>query len=399
MDGMQKSIDIEGNSRHHSKRILKKNLTELHESSISNNSIQMENSIEIPFYAKAALISIGGFALGVVMYMGQEIIIPILYATMVAILLNPLVNYLIRKKMNKVISISLAVIFAILIVLFAIYIVSAQITLFKETYPQLKQKFTTTSTQLLHWVSIEFSIRPSTIEAWIKNTQTGAIENLAISETLTSVVHTVVVGTLLPVYLFMILYYKPLLLEFFRRLFKSEHHQAVAEILINSKKIIQSYLMGLFFEMVIIAILNSTGLLLIGIDYAIILGITGAILNVIPYLGGIVAIALPMLIAFITKDSLIYPFMVFVVYIIIQFIDNHYIIPKIVASRVQLNALISVVAVLIGSAFWGIPGMFLSIPLTAIIKVIFDHIEPLKPWGFLFGNIVPTSSKILVSKE
>jgi len=108
---------------------------------------------------------------------------------------------------------------------------------------------------------------------------------------------------------------------------------------------------------------------------------------------------LPMLIAFITKDSLAYPFMVFLVYIVIQFIDNHYIIPKIVASRVQLNALISVVAVLIGSAFWGIPGMFLSIPLTAIIKVIFDHIEPLKPWGFLLGNIVPTSSKFSFIKK
>jgi len=359
----------------------------------------MENSFQIPFYAKAALISIGGFALGLMMYVGQHIIVPILYATMIAILLNPLVNYLIRKKVNKIVSISLAVLLAILALLFAIYIVSAQITLFTETYPQLKAKFIVTSTQLLHWVSEKFNIRQSTINTWIKAEQNDAIGNLAIGETLTDVMRMLVIGSLLPVYLFMILYYKPLLLEFFRRLFRNEHHIAVAEVLANSKKIIQSYLVGLFFEMVIVAVMNSAGLLLIGIDYAIILGITGAILNVIPYLGGIAAIALPMLIAFITKDSLVYPLMVFLVYIIIQFIDNHYIIPKIVASRVQLNALISVVAVLIGSAFWGIPGMFLSIPLTAIIKVIFDHIEPLKPWGFLLGNIVPTGSKFSLIKK
>jgi len=359
----------------------------------------MENSFQIPFYAKVALISIGGFALGLMMYVGQHIIVPILYATMIAILLNPLVNYLTRKKINKIVSISLAVVLAILALLFAIYIVSAQITLFTETYPQLKEKFIATSTQLLHWVSEKFNIRLSTINTWIKAEQSDAIGNLAIGETLTDVMRMLVIGSLLPVYLFMILYYKPLLLEFFRRLFRNEHHIAVAEVLANSKKIIQSYLVGLFFEMVIVAILNSVGLLLIGIDYAIILGITGAILNVIPYLGGIAAIALPMLIAFITKDSLVYPFMVFLVYIVIQFIDNHYIIPKIVAARVQLNALISVVAVLIGSAFWGIPGMFLSIPLTAIIKVIFDHIEPLKPWGFLLGNIVPTSSKLSLIKR
>jgi predicted PurR-regulated permease PerM len=151
--------------------------------------------------------------------------------------------------------------------------------------------------------------------------------------------------------------------------------------------------------MLIIAILNSTGLLLLGIDYAIILGITGAILNIIPYIGGIMAIALPMIIAFVTKDSSTSAILVFVVYIIIQFVDNHYIIPKIVAARVQLNALVSVIVILIGGALWGIPGMFLSIPLTAIIKVIFDNIESLKPFGFLFGNIVPTASRFTLINQ
>lgn len=359
----------------------------------------MDNSFEVPFYAKVALIFISAFALSLAMYVGQHIIVPILYASMIAILLNPFVNYMIRKNINKIIAISIAVVLTILLLVSAIYVVSAQLTLFSETYPQLKEKFIATSTRLLQWVSTRFNIRPSTISAWIKDTQNDAIGNLAIGERLSEVGRMLVIGTLLPVYLFMILYYKPLLLEFIRKLFRSEHHIAVAEVLGNSKKIIQSYLVGLFFELVIVAVLNSAGLLLIGIDNAIILGITGAILNVIPYIGGITAIALPMLIAFITKDSLVYPLLVFIVYLIIQFIDNHYIIPKIVASRVQLNALISVIAVLIGGSFWGIPGMFLSIPLTAILKVIFDHIDPLKPWGFLLGNIVPTTSKFSFIKR
>ena len=175
----------------------------------------MENSFQIPFYAKVALISIGGFALGLMMYVGQHIIVPILYATMIAILLNPLVNYLIRKRINKIVSISLAVVLAILALLFAIYIVSAQITLFTETYPQLKEKFIVTSTQLLHWVSEKFNIRLSTINTWIKAEQSDALGNLAIAETLSDVMRMLVIGSLLPVYLFMILFYKPLLLEFF----------------------------------------------------------------------------------------------------------------------------------------------------------------------------------------
>lgn len=353
----------------------------------------MDNSIQIPFYAKIALMFICVFAFVFTMYIGQGIIIPIVFATIVAILLNPFVNFLIQKKINKLIAISIAVTLAIFMVIGVLYIVSSQVTMFSETYPQLKVKFNLTSTELVHWISEKFNIRETKIKAWIYETESNSISNFAIGEKLTEAGRIIVIGMLLPVYLLMILYYKPLLLEFIRKLFKSEYHIAVAEVLVNTKNIIQTYLVGLFFEMIIIAILNSTGLLLLGIDYAIILGITGAIVNIVPYIGGIIAIALPMIIAFVTKDSTTYPLLVFVVYIFIQFIDNHYIIPRIVASRVQINALISIIVVLIGGALWGIPGMFLSIPLTAITKVIFDHIEPLKPFGFLLGNIVPTTSK------
>ena len=347
----------------------------------------------IPFYAKVALIFIGLFAFVYTMYIGQRIIIPILYATITAILLNPIVNFLVAKGINKLMAISIAVLLAIMIILCICYIISSQLTMFSETYPQLKEKFTQTSTDIEKWASGKFNIRQNKIATWVKENEGGVIDNIAIGEIISEAGRMAVVGMLIPVYVFMILFYKTLLLEFIRKLFRTEHHIAVTEVLTNTKKIIQSYLVGLFFEMIIIAVLNSAGLLLLGIDYAIILGITGVLLNIIPYIGGIIAIALPMIIAFVTKDSLTSSVLVFCVYIFIQFIDNHYIIPSIVASRVKLNALISVIVVLIGGALWGIPGMFLSIPLTAIIKVIFDHIDSLKPWGFLLGNIVPTATK------
>ncbi len=359
----------------------------------------MDRAFKTPFYAKATLIFIGIFAFVFTLYIGQRIIVPIVYAVIIAILLNPIVNYLLRKRVNKIISISIAVILAIFVVLGILYIISSQIGMLSDTYPALKLKFNLTSSQVVKWISGNFNIKVSKINEWITLTQTQAISNLVVGEKLTEAGQMLLTGVLLPVYLFMILYYKPLLIEFIRKLFRTEHHIAVAEVLTNSKKIIQSYLVGLFFEMVIIAILNSTGLLLLGIDYAIILGITGAILNIIPYVGGILAIALPMSIAFVTKNTITYPILVFIVYIFIQFIDNHYIIPRIVASRVKINALVSIIVVLIGGALWSIPGMFLAIPLTAILKVIFDHIEPLKPWGFLLGNTVPSSVKFSLIKQ
>lgn len=359
----------------------------------------MGNSFKMPFYAKVALVSICIFAFVFAMKIGQHIIVPIIYATILAILLNPLVNFLMRKKVSKILSISIAVTLALVAVVTILYTISAQISLFSESYPELQQKVNIKSTEFIHWISKTFKISESKINTWVSNTQNHAIDNFAIGSTLAEVGKIIVISLLLPVYLFMILYYKPLLLEFVAKLFRLEHHIAVTEVLANTKKIVQTYLVGLFFEMVIMATLNSTGLLILGIDYAIILGITGAILNIIPYIGGVIAIGLPMVIAFVTKDSLIYPGLVLVIYIFTQFIDNHYISPKIVASRVKINALVSIIAVIIGGAIWGVPGMFLSIPLIGIVKVIFDHIESLKPWGFLLGNIVPNTSRFSFIKK
>jgi predicted PurR-regulated permease PerM len=100
-------------------------------------------------------------------------------------------------------------------------------------------------------------------------------------------------------------------------------------------------------------------------------------------------VALPIMIALVTKTSPWYSLYVMAVYYFIQLIDNNYIVPKIVASKVKINALVSIIVVLAFGALWGIPGMFLSIPLTAIVKIVFDQIEPLKPWGFLLGDTMP----------
>jgi len=158
----------------------------------------------------------------------------------------------------------------------------------------------------------------------------------------------------------------------------------------ESKNVIQSYMIGVLMETAIVAVMNSVALLALGIEYAILLGIVGALLNMIPYIGGALAVTLPVLMALVTKDSLGYSLGIIVVYFIIQFIDNHYLIPKVVASKIQVNALVAIVGVLIGNAVGGVAGMFLSLPIIAILKIIFDRIEELKPWGMLLGNELPT---------
>jgi predicted PurR-regulated permease PerM len=262
---------------------------------------------------------------------------------------------------------------------------------FGDAFPKLIEKFQHLLDHSVTWASDNFHISTRKINLWIAEKNADILDGTssAIGQTIINAGSILIVLVLIPVYTFMILYYQPLLLEFIHKLFKSSDQNEVNEVLSATKKIIRSYLVGLLLEAVIIATLNSASLLILGIDYAILLGVIGAIVNVIPYVGGIVAVALPMIIALATKPSASYCLLVLASYILIQFTDNHYIIPKVVASKVKINALVAIIVVLTGAALWGVPGMFLSIPLTAIIKVIFDHIESLKPWGYLLGDTMP----------
>ena len=349
------------------------------------------SATRLPFYGKIPLITIGILAGLYLLYLGQEVIVPLIFALFISILLNPVVNFLLKRKVPKLVSISLGLLLALIFIGVLVTVVSMQFSMVAKTYPQFKTKFDNTLAANISWLAAKIHTDPSILLAWLKSTQTDAMKSISSSlgHTLLTVGNGLVVIILIPVYIFLILLYKPLLLEFVRKLFNPIHHEAVVEVISSIKLIIQSYLIGLLIEGFIVATLNSIALLVLGVEYAIILGITGAILNVIPYIGGIIGFGMPMIVAFITKSPLT-ALLVLVLYSIIQFIDNHYLIPYIVASKVKINALVAIVVVLIGNILWGVPGMFLSIPLTALLKVTFDHIDSLKPWGFLMGDDIPT---------
>jgi predicted PurR-regulated permease PerM len=355
----------------------------------------MDTSFKIPFYAKASLIFIGGVAFVYILFITKDILIPIVYATLIAIMLNPVVNFLHAKKINRAVAIFISLLLTIVLAVSIVYFISSQLTQFKEALPKFEVKFNELLSRMIAWTSAKFNISPEKIAVAITKGKNELISNSGsyIGQTLNTISGILVVVVLLPVYIFFILFYKPLLLEFIRKLFYKVQHKTLVEVMVESKGLIQSYLAGLLIEAAIVAALNSTGLLILGIDYAILLGTIGAILNIIPYLGGIVAVALPMLVALVNKSPS-EMLLVFGVYMLVQFIDNNFLVPRIVASKVKLNALVSIVIVIAGGALWGLSGMFLSIPVTAILKVIFDRVEPLKPWGYLLGDTMPGAAKL-----
>jgi predicted PurR-regulated permease PerM len=271
-------------------------------------------------------------------------------------------------------------------------LVFSQARQFSESWPVLVDKFTETLNQAISGIAGYLDVKPQVISDWLAKSKGELLHfsNEAIGQTIVSLGNAVMLLLLIPVYIFLILFYQPILIEFIHRLFAAHDHKQVSEIVTQVKSVIQRYLVGLVIEAVMMATMNTTALLLLGVDYAVLLGIIAALLNVIPYIGGLVAVALPMIVVLATKSSAWYVLYVMGSYYFIQLIDNNYIVPYIVASKVKINALFSIIVVFVGNAIWGITGMFLSIPLLAIIKLIFDHIESVKPWGFLLGDTMPS---------
>lgn len=355
------------------------------------------NYSTIPAYIRYSIFFTGICALGFLVYIGQDIIIPICFALLFAILLDPLVSLFQKIKIPRTLAITFAIIFAFLLITVTIYFISNQLSLFNESLPKFREKFNIVSEQIKSWISSEFNISLQTINSqtdkWSKSIfdKSGAMIGYSVNK----VTELIIMWLLIPVYVYLFLYYQSLLLLFIERVSDKGNQKKIGEVMIEGKKMIQSYLLGLLFEAIIMSILNSAGLLILGIEYAVLLGIIGALLNVIPYLGGIVSTALPMLVAIVTKDSLASPLMVLGVYLLIQFIDNNFIVPFVVASRVKINALFSIIVVLIFGSLFGIAGMFLAIPFIAIVKIILDRIELLKPYGLLLGVDTPANSKFI----
>lgn len=347
--------------------------------------------IQLPFFAKASLFFMGLVALLSILYVAQGVIVPIVFAIIIAIVLHPVVNFFVRKRINRVVAIAITLFLTFLVIAAFTLLIISQLGRFTETWPILVDKFTGMLNQSITDISGYFDINPTSIHEWITKSKSELINTstAAIGQTLVIVGGLVAVLLLVPTYVFIILFYQPLLIEFISRLSGSAHQGKVTEIITQTKTVIQRYLVGLVIEAIIVATLDITALLILGIDYAILLGIVAALLNVIPYIGGLVAVALPMIVAIATKSTAWYAFYVLVMYYIIQLFDNNFIVPYIVASKVKINALFSIIVVLVGNALWGIPGMFLSIPILAIVKLIFDHIESLSPWGFLLGDTMP----------
>lgn len=354
----------------------------------------MGPAIKFPPYAKPALVLLSLIIIFTIIYVGQSVLVPLLLSLLFAILLRPIAAFLNRKlRFPHVIAVLVSVVLFVVFVTGIVLLVSWQIADMTDDWNKIKTNLSSHFHHAQQWVKSHFHVSYSKQENYIEHIKQETLKNDSqiMGDTLTSFTDTLINIVLIPVYTFLILLYRSLFVKFLYEVVAKKNWSSLYNILCQVRTVVQSYLVGLLIEMGLVATLTTVGFMIIGIEYAILLGLITALLNLIPYIGILVAGLISILATLGSSGDISLIVGIIVTNSVVQLIDNNLIVPKIVGNKVCINALATMVGVIAGGTIAGVPGMILSIPLIAIIKVVFDHVGPLKPWGLLMGNSVPES--------
>jgi putative permease len=357
-----------------------------------------------PFYFKLAMILIAIIALGYLSILGREVLSPLLFGLLFSILLLPLAVFLEKKmKLRRSAASALSVLLLLLAITAILLLVGSQISGLYNDLPKLKEQVIASMQDFQRWISATFHLNIKKQMAYV-NSATAKIENATptvIGATVLSVSSILLFIVFVILDTFFMLFYRRRLLKFLIDVFDEKNSSIVYDIVERVQFIIRKYLVGILLEMSTVAVVCCTVFLLLGIKYAILLGLITALFNIVPYIGIFTALLLNIIITFATTALASKVLLVTITVISMHLIDSNILLPLIVGSKVRINAFITLLGVVLGEIIWGIPGMFLSIPVIAIIKIIFDRVESLQPWGHLMGDekIEPKSFKLKKSRK
>lgn len=349
---------------------------------------QMQSRIDYPGYVKFTILIVGTIAFFSGLYLASDVLIPLAAAGLIALLLHPISERLEGWGIHRILAIFICLILMFVLLAGIILLLSSQIISLANDLPDLTEQIMKKIDRMQAQTYSLTNISPDAQVDWLKE---RASEFLAsggafIRGTVTATTSTFSILALIPIYIFFLLYYRDKLRVFVLKLAPQKEHEQSNLIMGKVKDVMRNYVSGLMIVILILSVLNTVGLTVLGIPFALFFGVLAALLTVIPYIGVLIGSLLPALMAFITKDSLWYPVGVVALFSFIQFLEGNFITPKIVGSRVSINPLAAILALIVGGAIWGIPGMILFVPFLGMLKVILDNIESLKPFGFLLGT-------------
>lgn len=345
-------------------------------------------SFILPFYAKAALILISIVLLFIILQAASGLLIPILFAVLVAILLLQPATYMERNlKMGRFLSSLLSVICFLAILGGFLHFLALQLTIFINDLPQLQSRFLAIFEDVQKWVSRKLHITTTQQSEYISGYFDKLLEHAggAAKTVFFSLSGALLSLVIVFLFSFFILYYRRLLMRFVTHLFSVDNRNQVSEVVGETRTMINAYVAGLVIEMLIVGLVTAITFMIMDVHYAMLLAILIAVLNVIPYFGFYSALALAMLVSF-ANNALGGAIEVAIAAFTIHLLDSNVLYPRLIGGRVKMNPFVTVLAVVLGQYVWGVAGMFLAVPIVSVLKMVCDRVERLQAWSILMSS-------------
>lgn len=317
----------------------------------------------------------------------KDFLFPVVLGLLFGYLLFPITQFLEEKRIPRIPSALISIIFFLAIVLAGLFLVYKQAGGLIDNFPVYRQKALMNIDKLENFVERQIGLSDLRLVDFLRERVKNIFEagNNAVNVVFSYTTGTMFRVGILPVYIFLFLFYRTKLAKFFLKLVKKEKRLVAVNIMRRFSHVVPRYMGGVSTVVLILMVLNSIGLMIVGLDHAILFGIISALFNFIPYFGTLIGGAVPFLFALLTGDTGMLALHVLILFAIIQFTENNILTPNIVGNSLNLNPMVIIIGLIAGGMVWGIPGMFAVVPLLAMFNILAENIENLKPYSFLLG--------------
>ena len=344
----------------------------------------MNLSFQKMFFAIATI-----FALFAIMVVARPILIPISFALLISFILLPLANRFEKWGVNRMAAALFAILTIILVLGGGIYLFSTQIYSIAREFSQFQEKVIHIFAEATAWLNSNMRVVPNLekdelmdqLKNWLSRSS-GSFVQQTFSGSAGFV--TGLIAAIIFTFLFLI--YRAGFKQAIILYFPEEKRERALIMLKSIQQVGQKYLVGVILIVIIIGLINSVALLIIGIDYPFFFGFMAAIMAIIPYVGTTLGATVVVSYSFMTNESLWIPIVVMITFWFIQLVESNYLSPRIVGGTLKVNALAAIISIIVGATIWGIAGMILFLPITAMLRVICQEYDELKPIALFIGE-------------
>lgn len=344
----------------------------------------MTLSFQRLFYAIAT-----AFALFAILVLAKPILIPLSVAMLIAFILLPLAKKFESWGIKRILATFLSMFAVFLLLVGVIFFFSTQVISLSEEFSNFQDRILHSFTDITLYINKNVPFIEDLgkdelfdrLKGWLEDSM-GSMVKKSINSTT-----TFLAGLLATVvFTFLILIYRDGLTTAFAKFSPEDKRERVVKMFKSVQQVGLSYLLGMMLLILVLGLANSIGLWIIGIDNPFLFGFLGATLSIIPYIGTVAGAIIPIVYAFVSYDSIWIPVAVGLLFWFVQLVSDNFLSPKIVGSSLKLNALTAILSLFVGAVVWGVAGMILFLPFAAMLKVVCEEYDELKPIALLIGS-------------